>query len=114
MKREFEKAFTPPFRLDRIGSWSYDSKDNFAFQFITPNHQRRNEIIKCINSEYKSEMLGVITHEKGIIKSDNDELILIRGWGYLTGTGGLNLPDIEAAKIQDDLANYIVEKLNKK
>jgi len=113
MKREFEKAFSTPFRSDRIGSWVYDSKDNFIFQFITPNQQRKLEIMKSINSDYKSDMFGSITHEKGVIKSDNDDIILIRGWGYLTGTGGLNLPDIEAIKIQDDLANYLVEKLRR-
>lgn len=36
------------------------------------------------------------------------------GWGYLIGTGGLNLSAEEAAKIQDDFGNWIVETLSKK
>lgn len=40
-------------------------------------------------------------------------IMLIRGWGHLTGTGGLHLKDEDAAKIQDDFGQYIVETLNK-
>jgi len=40
--------------------------------------------------------------------------MLIRGWGYLIGTGGLNLSAEKAAKIQDDFGNWIVETLSKK
>ena len=39
-------------------------------------------------------------------------IMLIRGWGHLTGTGGLHLKDEDAAKIQDDFGQYIVETLN--
>lgn len=40
-------------------------------------------------------------------------IMLIRGWGHLTGIGGLHLKDDDAAKIQDDFGKYIVETLNK-
>lgn len=40
-------------------------------------------------------------------------IMLIRGWGHLTGTGGLHLKDEDAAKIQDDFGQYIVNTLNK-
>lgn len=40
-------------------------------------------------------------------------IMLIRGWGHLTGIGGLHLKDEDAAKIQDDFGQYIVETLNK-
>ena len=39
-------------------------------------------------------------------------VMMIRGWGHLTGCGALNLPDDVAAKIQDDFGNFIVETLN--
>ena len=39
-------------------------------------------------------------------------IMLIRGWGHLTGTGGLHLKDEDAAKIQDDFGQYIVNILN--
>ena len=42
----------------------------------------------------------------------NKHIMMIRGWGYLTGCGALNLPNEVAAKIQDDFGQYIVETLN--
>lgn len=36
----------------------------------------------------------------------------IRGWGYLTGVGGLNLSDDDAAAIQDTNAEFIVLACN--
>ena len=39
--------------------------------------------------------------------------MLIRGWGHLIGTGGLHLNDEDAAKIQDDFGQYIIDTLNK-
>jgi len=49
-------------------------------------------------------------------KQDNDETeaILIRGWGGLTGIGGLNLSTLEAAHVQDTFAEYIVKQLNRR
>lgn len=35
----------------------------------------------------------------------------IRGWGHLTGPGGLNLTDEVAAKFQDKVGRYIVEAI---
>ena len=40
------------------------------------------------------------------------EVFTIRGWGHLTSPGGLHLTGNEAAKIQDDFATYILERLN--
>lgn len=39
---------------------------------------------------------------------------LVRGWGHLTGCGGLNLPGDLAAKMQDGFIAYILNKLNEK
>lgn len=40
-------------------------------------------------------------------------IMLIRGWGHLIGIGGLHLKAEDAAKIQDDFGQYIVDTLNK-
>ncbi len=36
----------------------------------------------------------------------------VRGWGHLTGIGGLHLPENGAARIQDDFIAYILKRLN--
>lgn len=48
------------------------------------------------------------------IDGEQREFIIVRGWGNLTGIGGMNLPEEEAAEIQDAFGNYIVESLTKK
>ena len=40
-------------------------------------------------------------------------VIDIRGWGNLTGTGGYNLSEESAMIVQDTLAEYIIQRLNK-
>lgn len=41
----------------------------------------------------------------------NGAELVVRGWGYLTGVGGLNLPEEEAAKIQDEFSDWIYKIL---
>ncbi len=73
----------------------------------------QSEIVDCINGKTKIG-LDNLKYDRlsGFIINGDYHLILIRGWGYLTGTGGLNLSDKEALEIQDSLAEYIIEKLN--
>jgi len=40
-------------------------------------------------------------------------IMRIRCWGHLTGIDGLHLSESDAAKIQDDFGQYIVNTLNK-
>jgi hypothetical protein len=39
-------------------------------------------------------------------------VIDIRGWGYLTGCGALNMHPDEAAKVQDQFTAWVVQVLN--
>lgn len=117
MKRIFEKAFKPPFRTDKHGSWFYDSKDNFCFQLTTyseDGYEIRKEVCDIINGKISNMKYKEVTYNKpqGTIESKGKPILLIRGWGYLTGGGGLNLSENEAQEIQDDLANYIVDNLS--
>lgn len=111
--RIFEKAFTPPFKVDKIINWVWDSNHNFAFQLMReiPN-EKKQQLEDILNGKIKPTIGNHYTHDKGVISINGQELILIRGWGYLTGTGALNLSAEAAISIQDDLANYIIEKLN--
>lgn len=42
---------------------------------------------------------------------EGDLLLVVRGWGYLTGSGCLNLDEKEAIKIQDEFAQHVVNCL---
>ena len=39
--------------------------------------------------------------------------LIVRGWGYLTGVGGLNMSTEEAEKVQDEFSDWIFETLQK-
>lgn len=48
-----------------------------------------------------------------IFDSNNNLILDIRGWGYLTGRGALALSEEEAIKIQDRIGAEIVRAMNK-
>lgn len=48
-----------------------------------------------------------------VVDKNGNRIFDMRGWGHLTGGGGLNLSYEEAAKLQDDLAKKIIETMNK-
>lgn len=49
---------------------------------------------------------------QSIYSFDRQRLVDMRGFGYLTGTGGLHLDPVEAASIQDARAIYICQLIN--
>jgi hypothetical protein len=113
----FKDLYTFPFHQAKYGNWVYDADSNFIFQFLFNNEETRSKTISILNDEFKSEKENKFVHEDGTIYFYKDgelkEFILIRGWGNLTGTGGYNLDGEYAGRIQDTLAEYIVEKLTK-
>jgi hypothetical protein len=71
-----------------------------------------DKIIRIINgSEEKIITPKVFTYKNGTISVDGLVMAWIRGWGYLTGVGALNLPEYQAIKIQNDFAEYILTRL---
>jgi hypothetical protein len=48
-----------------------------------------------------------------IFDSKGHRVCDMRGWGFLTGGGSLNLPEDEAAKIQDAMGEKIAALMNK-
>ena len=87
----------------------YDSGNNFVFQFHIESKSTREKLLKCINGEINLTNPHInFRHEDGyMLDNDHNKLILIRGWGNLTGIGDHNLPVEEAANIQDTFADFI-------
>lgn len=93
-----------------------DVDNQFVFQFTFGDTNKQKLILKAINDEsYLSNKELSFYHQDGyIFTNTNQKVILIRGWGNLTGTGGHNLSGKEAANVQDTLADFIVKQLNKR
>lgn len=118
-ERLFTKYFPLPFTADRFGEWCVSINQQLCFQF-RPDPEIEPAKIKRYVDVINGLSNTVFKHEYnydssiGYVIEDGVPLISIRGWGHLTGVGGLNLPDDQAAAIQDDLGNYIVERLSYK
>lgn len=107
-----------PFKKDKYSSWVYDAKGNFIFRFEkTVSAEERKLIIFRINAldkiteQLPKDLSLVYDSKKGEILNNDNPFIIIRGWGNLTGTGANNFSAEKATKIQNDLAEYIIDKL---
>lgn len=90
----------------------YDEKGNY----LLGEPERIKHIIDVINGDCSSdfEPEWKLSDEPCAITYKGERQFLVRGWGHLTGCGGLNLPGELAAKMQDEFINYILDKLNGK
>ncbi len=108
----------PPFRLSC--GYVYDAKGNFCFQFTfdTGNYEKneevQQEIINILNDKTDKKIIKKLKIVDGYkIYMEDKPFIMIRGWGRLTGMCAFHLDHDVARKIQDDFAEWILNKLTK-
>lgn len=109
---DFKEAIKLPYHLVPFSEcYVWSSNNRIAFTCLTDNRELLQRIIDKINGnsneQFNAECKGQI------IYIDGCKILLIRGWGYLTGIGGLNLSYEEATKIQDNFCEWCIERLNK-
>jgi hypothetical protein len=100
-----------PLHRAKYGSWVYDADSNFVFQFENRNKDLQDKILNTLNGVTDKKANFEVRHEHGFILIADMPIILIRGWGNLTGVGAHNLSADEAANIQDTFADWIVQQL---
>lgn len=127
----WKDAFKLPLTLPYGEVKVFTSQGNMAFDFMfeffknmfdgkeimVVSKETRQDILDLINGVKTGSVEGIVTYDEdqGTINIDDKPLLLIRGWGHLTGTGGgLGLDPQLAANLQDDFANHIVQKLSGK
>lgn len=115
MKKKKELTFKDVYQLplseDDFCSYIYSSNGVMTFDIIIDNRVIITELLEIINGESNKRVKRDVTYEDGYVKIGGYHIFLLRGWGHLTGCGALNLPAEKAAKIQDDFANWVVNKL---
>jgi len=134
-------AFRPKFTVSPYAIYVFDGDGNVAMNVLLPcktnnggklddtdlNARFLKYVISILNNEepepdviasdtmkhieWYSDGGFIFTHSKAT--GVDIKVFLIRGWGHLTGIGGLHLPQEEAARLQDEFEQYIVETLNK-
>lgn len=101
------------FQMGSYGTYVWN-EDSMVLMFLTPNLVLRQEILGVLNGgEYKGKRRFAYLKQYIISDEPRELVLMIRGWGHLTGVGGLNLTPEEAARIQDEFGSYIIDKLNK-
>ena len=115
---DFKEAFKFPLKISH--GIVFTSENNRAFDFshswekgeiMLVCKETKQDIVDVVNGQNKKINIDDLSHKDSYIYSGTSRLLSIRGWGHLTGTGGLKLSDDVADKLQDDFANYIVKSL---
>lgn len=117
----FAKYYDMPLRVDDYCPFYIYTKDNeMAFNYLDEEKIDNNDlteiygIVNAINGYGPGTFNASINPEHNdIIQIDGVDKLLIRGWGNLTAPGSHNLSNVEAIKVQDDFAEWIVEQLRR-
>lgn len=117
----WQEYYKLPLKVDEyctIITWTAENQRAFDW-LINATLEQKQQLIDVINGANSDRKFKNQFYREGIhIYSKASELkevpiLRVRGWGYLTGIGGLHLSQEEAIKIQDEFGDYIVEQLNK-
>src|SRR5690348_4355057 len=76
----FRDLYEFPFHQAKYGSWVYDNKSNFIFQFEFHNKDTRKKCLRILNGELLDYKRQDVMHERGEIFVNGEHFITIRGW----------------------------------
>ncbi len=103
------EIFPAPYTTD--GVYVYDANNQMclmAGDCANYPEEMLSRICEILNGTAPTKGNSGVGVDGPYIYLNGDLLLVVRGWGYLTGTGGLHLDNEEAAKIQDDFALFVV------
>lgn len=106
-QQPFEVYFPLPFHFD----------ENLPFYILDNNKRPLFSWFVNASNDTKKKMVDVDTSRQtwnvsnSHILADNKNILVVRGWGRLTDIGGYHLNAVEAIKIQDNLLDYVYNRL---
>lgn len=106
--KEFEKYYQLPLKYDGH-SYIWTNNGKMAFNSFVSNDDTQ-KLVSILNGEVSQKCNAQYNNCHIVI--DGRRCLLVRGWGMLTGRGGYNLDHRKAAAIQDEFANWCVDRLN--
>ena len=122
MKKEiksFEYVWQKPFK-NVHDIYIFDNEGTMVFSILTDNANIAERVVSLINGDLNAKpflKVGVDESKQYIAVSDDIDTkrikpqLLVRGWGYLTGVGGLHLDADQAVALQNELVDYCVSRL---
>lgn len=102
----WKQAYDLPLKLDEYGPYAWTNDGTMALQFKNVSKQDRVKIINSINKHSDLKIEG-LTNKSCDFYINNELAFYVRGWGYLTGSGALNLPKEKAIEIQNGFIDHI-------
>ena len=76
----------------------------------------RDNLVRMINGGIpgKFKDVEIDKHDPGVIIIEGVPRLMIRGWGMLTSQNHFNLSNNQAADIQDQFRDYLIDQLREK
>ena len=126
---EFSKYYKFPLKMwESTTGKVFTDDNNMAFDWLLPYGKQYNGIkqrlLDRINGYdytpwavkktfYKNDNGHIVCRtEEGENAGNEIKILLVRGWGMLTGIGGYNLDPSVASQIQDNFTEFILKQLN--
>jgi hypothetical protein len=126
---EFSKYYKFPLKMwEGTTGKVFTDDNNMAFDWLLPYGKQYNGIkqrlLDRINGYdytpwavkktfYENDNGHIVCRvEEGENAGNEIKILLVRGWGMLTGVGGYNLDPSIASQIQDDFTEFILKQLN--
>lgn len=109
------EIYTRSFKSEPCGMYILDAENNIMFDVLFNNDEvMLKGLVDLLNGRtdsIQSNRINQLAKEKGCTISSNGSTLIIagkrvleiRGYGYLTGVGGLNLSDKEAVETQHQI-----------
>lgn len=126
--KDWSECYKLPLHLDDYCVYAWDAESGMALSnfnlkydeegnYLYGEQERIKHIIDVINGDCSSDFepeWDISDDEPCEITYKGEPQFLVRGWGHLTGCGGLNLPEKLASEMQDGFIDYILGRLNGK
>jgi hypothetical protein len=108
----FLDIYQPPFRA--VGTMIFSANNVMSLMALNLYHcpeKMMDRTVDILNGKSSAVGNPDVGCDGGEIYVNGDPFLVVRGWGHLIGSGALNLPENEAAKIQDEFAVWVVRKI---
>lgn len=126
--KDWTECYKLPLHLDDYCVYAWDAESSMALSnfnlkydeegnYLHGEQERIKHIIDVINGDCSSDFepeWDISNDDPCKITYKGKQQFLVRGWGHLTGCGGLNLPEKLASEMQDGFIDYILGRLNGK
>lgn len=102
--------YKPPFTAYSL----YIFSDNDVMTLMGSDdvsEEAMSRLSEILNGNAKPNKVNEYQYVGGEIWCNGKLMFIVRGWGHLTGSAGLNLSETEAEKIQDEFGRWVISKL---